>query len=810
MTKQRWKSFSNHIDAEKDEQMIWMKIGKLKPETLQFNWRPIWDSALKPKRVQFKSHLPLPAQCYPQPGFLWYTEWQLIRKIEEKVKTILKLTKSINHGNKERNLRKKSEVIHLIEDFEKQYEALYSMYEDLRREVKNSVGGGDDYDDDDDADDADDEYASSNDAETFYTAEELSARRTETSGGASDMEDTILKDKLTSSSEVKTVVVNLDKEYGEDDSENTSKNSARVKGLEGEVASLKVEISILCELEEQMKKKVSRMEEEMRENEGRFYSLKKQSEVNEEQHLSRISDMQIELNTLKFERDELEERFSSRVESLTKELVNVNSRKAELELELESKLECVVRTETLSSNLERMSEENERLKNKIHDLELEIQSVNVEKEKLHGELSQLHESLSATKNELSNERNKFSAYQNNVSVKIESSEEEIKNLNSKVESLQFVNVEKQKLHDEISELQKSLSVTENELTNERNKFSAYENTMSAKIKSSEEEIKNLKSKVERLQSVNAEKQKLHGEISQLKKSLSIAKNNLLNEQIKFSTYQSNTSTKIESSEEEIKNLNIKLEDLLNDKRQLQTELEKEKEESSVSKSQVEKITRTNFQIIERKAEEMAEEFKKQLEDKYRILSRRIRVAEQLQVENQEWYRKTRETYDQISNDLKERAEKSEIELKNIKDMALTANDALIALDSVASRFEECAANLPNRISKAACELRFAKDWAAGKNRAAAVARGDFECLLRQLDDKEGEIVVFREKVWESENRVRELEKMIKEREDGVLVMEEEKREAIRQLCVWIDYHRSRSDYYKKILSDQMNLRRRPS
>ncbi|KAL7122879.1 hypothetical protein ACP275_01G071200 [Erythranthe tilingii] len=763
MTKQRWKSFSNHIDAEKEEQMKWMKI-----------------------------------------------------EIEEKVKTILKLTKNINHGNKERNLRKKSEVIHLIEDFEKQYEALYSMYEDLRREVKNSVGGGDDYDDDDD-DDADDEYASSNDAETFYTAEELSARRSETSGGASDMEDTILKDKLTSSSEVKTVVVNLDKEYGEDDSENTSKNSARVKGLEGEVASLKVEISILCELEEQMKKKVSRMEEEMRENEGRFYSLKKQSEVNEEQYLSRISDMtahaddmRIELNTLKFEKDKLEERFSSRVESLMKEVVNVNSRKAELELELESKLECAIRTETLSSNLEMMSEENERLKNKIHDLELDVQSLNVEKQKLHGEISQLHESLSATKNELSNERRKFSTYRNNMSVKIESLEEEIKNLKSKVESLRSVNVEKQKLHDEISELQKSLSLTKNELTNERNKFSTYENTMSAKIKSSEEEIKNLNSKVEHLQSVNAEKQKLHGEISQLKKSLSIAKNNLLNEQIKFSTYQSNTSAKIESSEEEIKNLNIKLEDLLNDKRQLQADLENEKEESSINKSQVEKITRTNFQIIERKAEEMAEEFKKQLEDKYRILSRRIRVAEQLQVENQEWYRKTKETYDQISNDLKERAEKSEIGLMKVKDMALTANDALIALDTVASRFEECVANLPNRISKAACELKFAKDWAARKNNAVAVAKGDFECLLRQLDDKEGEIVVFREKVWESENRVRELEKMIKEREDGVLVMEEEKREAIRQLCIWIDYHRSRSDYYKKILSDQMNLRRRAS
>ena len=40
----------------------------------------------------------------------------------------------------------------------------------------------------------------------------------------------------------------------------------------------------------------------------------------------------------------------------------------------------------------------------------------------------------------------------------------------------------------------------------------------------------------------------------------------------------------------------------------------------------------------------------------------------------------------------------------------------------------------------------------------------------------------------------------------MLGMGEEKREAIRQLCVWIDYHRSRSDYLKKILSETTVVR----
>ena len=48
--------------------------------------------------------------------------------------------------------------------------------------------------------------------------------------------------------------------------------------------------------------------------------------------------------------------------------------------------------------------------------------------------------------------------------------------------------------------------------------------------------------------------------------------------------------------------------------------------------------------------------------------------------------------------------------------------------------------------------------------------------------------------------VGELEKKMKEKEDGMLDLGEEKREVIRQLCLWIDYHRSRYDYLKDILS----------
>ncbi|RHN43444.1 hypothetical protein MtrunA17_Chr8g0387901 [Medicago truncatula] len=55
-------------------------------------------------------------------------------------------------------------------------------------------------------------------------------------------------------------------------------------------------------------------------------------------------------------------------------------------------------------------------------------------------------------------------------------------------------------------------------------------------------------------------------------------------------------------------------------------------------------------------------------------------------------------------------------------------------------------------------------------------------------------------VVELKKRVEELEKLMEEKEEGMLNLGEEKREAIRQLCLRIDYHRERNDYLKEFIS----------
>ncbi|KAE8732265.1 hypothetical protein F3Y22_tig00002237pilonHSYRG01246 [Hibiscus syriacus] len=73
-------------------------------------------------------------------------------------------------------------------------------------------------------------------------------------------------------------------------------------------------------------------------------------------------------------------------------------------------------------------------------------------------------------------------------------------------------------------------------------------------------------------------------------------------------------------------------------------------------------------------------------------------------------------------------------------------------------------------------------------------------LEAKLSEKEEEKSKVLKGMSEVEKRVRELEKISKEKDETLLVREEEKREAIRQLCLLIDYHRTCCDHLKQSIS----------
>ncbi|CAA0812105.1 COP1-interactive protein 1 [Striga hermonthica] len=311
MTKHAWRSISTvHFDPEKEEQIKWMKI-----------------------------------------------------EIENQLKRTVKLVKNLNHGNKERNLRNKSEAINLVEDFQKQYESLYALYEDLREQVKKNIGFGDG--------ESGSSSTSSSDSESYYSpggSSQTPHRRSSSKDSSFssdvnqesdptwDLEDTILKDKLTSSSEVKTITnqyshseVLKDLSVQGDGQENVgSEKMGRIRDLEGQVESLKLEISGLCmekeELKEvvacksdeamQMKEEVERLKLEISGVLMEKECLRKQSD---DAIQMKVESLKLEISGLCMEKERLKEQVECKSDEAMQMKEKLSSLKAQV-LEADAKL----------------------------------------------------------------------------------------------------------------------------------------------------------------------------------------------------------------------------------------------------------------------------------------------------------------------------------------------------------------------------------------------------------------------------------------------------------------------------------------
>ncbi|XP_060171266.1 COP1-interactive protein 1-like [Lycium barbarum] len=709
MAKNRWKgsmkAFQSHIDPEKEEQLKRIKI-----------------------------------------------------EIETKVKRIVKLSKSINKGSRDGNLRRRSELIQLVDDFHKQYQSLYAMYDNLRGEVKYNLCAKI-------GDDAASSSSSVSDSEAYHSPWQFAGEGSSYFSNTANLESANLdldsvpdspissgqepesrdffKDPSNQGKEIENIMkesawlkekvtekeeelLSLTKKYEVRESERL----AEIKRLEDQIAVMKLDLETSCvqkkELEEQIMFKlnevkqleksnsglqahVQELEAAFREKEDQFSNLLTKFEENQTNSKSRIDDLMARANCLQQELDSLHTERNVQIEILKEKLTS----------------STLVEKETLK--------DNEDLKVHVKDLKLEVDSLCSQKNDLEKQIRDINRE----------------AYCSQLG------KEELTDRKKELETILL-----EKKH-ELSALQKKHEAYTNDMSNQNSSLAARINTLQQQLRTGETEKIQLQSQLEK------EKHESCQSLIQMEK-----KNNEL-------------TTKVTDQEKSLRENKDIINKLNEEHKQMKIRLEDSK---------------SNLQNAERKIEEMTEELRKKFEDGLRILSRRIRVAEQMHLENKEWYQKTRDSYEKENNDLKEKNAKLQVGVRGIKDITLTANDTLASLDTVALKFEECTAHFFNRISKVSCELKFVKDWVMRKNKAIVHVQDDLDCLLRQLDDKEAEILVYREKVWKSDNKVRELEKLIKEKDDGMLALKEEKREAIRQLCIWIDYHRSRSDYYQKSLS----------
>ncbi|CAH1451537.1 unnamed protein product [Lactuca virosa] len=76
-----------------------------------------------------------------------------------------------------------------------------------------------------------------------------------------------------------------------------------------------------------------------------------------------------------------------------------------------------------------------------------------------------------------------------------------------------------------------------------------------------------------------------------------------------------------------------------------------------------------------------------------------------------------------------------------------------------------------------------------------VVEGEKERLMKKAD----------EKISEKDDKIKELEILVNVKDKNLLDLGEEKREAIRQLCILVDYQRDRYDH---LLSRKMTVGRK--
>nr|XP_027083934.1 COP1-interactive protein 1-like [Coffea arabica] len=285
------------------------------------------------------------------------------------------------------------------------------------------------------------------------------------------------------------------------------------------------------------------------------------------------------------------------------------------------------------------------------------------------------------------------------------------------------------------------------------------------------------------------------------------------------------STQIDALNEQVKNLRQERDSLQSEKSQLELQMERRIEDFSANLAQAEdqnselanqghrdkddrdveesqKIYESKNQTVN-ELEEVIEDLKRELEMKVdeistlvenvrtlevklRLANQKIRVTEQLLTENEESYKSKEEKLHNEQALLEEGYSR--------KTMAIWSPRIYEILNEFKLRDEkEHGLVLTEKVGD------MEKSLQKGEDEKISLVKS-----LKGLEEKLGQLEKV---VKEKDEMLGELEQKIKSKDDGISELGEEKREAIRQLCIWIDYHRNRYDDLKEMISKTSPARR---
>ncbi|XWS38261.1 hypothetical protein CRYUN_Cryun19dG0116200 [Craigia yunnanensis] len=716
---------------------------------------------------------------------------------EKKVERILKLIKRRN------KVKKEPEIVGLVEEFHKQYQSLYAQYDNLKQELGKKVLDGK-------GNESCSYYASSSDSD-YYSSEDIeintniafnnnkSFQRRMAENIQEELERAYVKvadlnHQLASKTEEKEALASdhlaalskiqeietINRDLRKEVDEKEKRLSAPGKVHKGRVTELEEQlIGLKTELESQHHQKRD-LEAQL---DGETAESKQQGETNKALY-GQILEEGEEVTILMKQVKDNENNLISKIEDSTAQIRNLK----------EVDYLCAQKCEAEGSIAWKSNEPFDQ----ANVMKLELDSLRSQK----------------TESEILLERKSKEISQYLIQVKTLKEE-----LARKSAVEQIMVEEKESLQVQVMELESEVDA----LRKQKNKTEDEERRNIREINQLKEENGHLNARILELEALFRERGLELSAIEEDSESKRIktAQIMTLNAEVEL-LQQKLDSMKIEKSQ-----LELQTADQQRITKEREGSTNKFMESNSKLARRLSSGTNLNFHVLERKMEDLAQEFRKEVEDKIRILYQRITVAEKIHFENKDIFKKIKEKLEQENGALGEKLATCEAEFKKLRDSMEPGKNASTGLNSVVNKLEDDGNSL-TRISNVKDELVSTNDCATG--------REDDDCATGREDEKEqpkssvdlvvaeidkGNEELLREKVLtleaklseegeeklnllkavtELENRVGELEKIMKEKDETLLGREEEKREAIRQLCVLIDYHRSRCDYLKELIS----------
>jgi len=149
-----------------------------------------------------------------------------------------------------------------------------------------------------------------------------------------------------------------------------------------------------------------------------------------------------------------------------------------------------------------------------------------------------------------------------------------------------------------------------------------------------------------------------------------------------------------------------------------------------------------------------------------------------------------------------------------------------ALDLAAGKLEEHRERVMGLVSKMVGEVEFAKDWIRERNGEVKELKEKVDGLEVLLGEKEENELILKEMLWkleamvskeggeklnliktvrQLERKVEKLERNVKEKDGELVGLGEKKREAIRQLCLLVEFHRNRYVHLKDSMSKRKKI-----